>query len=258
MRLLGLYLLTYRPGEATGFLQEAFTLLRAVGDRMVAAHVLGSLGQAHIKQGKFEEGFAFIRQMRELYEQLGKREFAGYAFSMQSIEELRYGDIEQARWTREQALAIGRETNDLLDGVAWGLWELGEVERVAGNRATARRHYEESLTMFEQLGHTLGVVFYERGLGDIACAEGDFASAQRHFKRSLDRARELGHDWSVVYGLCGLGRAAVVEGARGALPAAAVDAAVERGRRLELKSALEAFISGQTAGGRVDRASHIG
>lgn len=334
LRQLGLFLLTKQPAEAAGYLQEAHAPLLAIGNEMAAAHVFGSLGKAQIYQGNFEEGFSLIHRMRALYQRLGLRKFISYAFSVESLEALRYGELEQARWARQQALAIGRETNDLLDGVAWSLWELGEIERVAGNLDLGRHYFDEALQIFERrkgfLGIDLGFAFYYRGLGDIAQRKGDYVTAQRQFQKYLKISQEMGHDWSVVYAFCGLGRAAVgaseheaarshflnalkkanlagypdmqlvavaglaslalatgdaeeaivlailvrehvaswretkgraaavVEAARSALPAAAVDAATERGRRLELKSVLDAFVSGQTAGGgRVDRASHI-
>jgi tetratricopeptide (TPR) repeat protein len=115
--------------------------------------------------------------------------------------------MRQARQTREAAWRILQESQG--SDRAWAVWELGELERVAGAADVARRHFETARQLFEQTPVREGLAFYHRGLGDLAQARGDFATAWQEFEGSLELAREVHHDWAAAYACCGLGRAAL-------------------------------------------------
>ena len=124
-----------------------------------------------------------------------------------SMDLARYGDIDRARATREQALALARELEHDTN-IPWNLWELGEVHRVAGSPSEARRYYDEAVAIFQAQGHSFGIGYYERGLGDLALMAGDCAAAVRHFSSARARISEFPDQvWSWVYVSIALARA---------------------------------------------------
>jgi tetratricopeptide (TPR) repeat protein len=153
--------------------------------------------------------------MSNAHLQRGHLAEAVIALSRESYEALRYSDLAHARRTRERSLSLARQAGDRYDE-AWQFWELGEIERVAGNYTAAQQHYEQAHVLFADMRDhatgwavAVGTIFYHRGLGDIAYACGDPAAAERHFQASLAIASETSHDWPAAYALAGLARAAL-------------------------------------------------
>jgi tetratricopeptide (TPR) repeat protein len=166
------------------------------------------LGDLLFHSGKYDAAFQYYNEIREKYIKMGQKRIAGYALSRESMEALRYSDIEHARRTREQSLCLSREVQDRF-GEAWNVWEMGEILRVAGDYTEARTWFERAKGMFENVKEINGIIFYHRGLGDIACAQHDNSEAHRQFQLSLEHARRLDYKWGATYALAGLGRAAI-------------------------------------------------
>jgi tetratricopeptide (TPR) repeat protein len=205
LQLSGLLKRDLNRKEAEQDLQEAIQIMLSQGDLASAANVLSNLAQFSLWWGKIDQGFAYLDEEIEIYERLGNRDLIASALSFKSIKLLRYSTIEDARRTRMRALNLYREIqNDQF--TAWSLWELGEIERVAGEVDAAMIHYEEARRIFQNIGDQLGLAFYYRGLGDANLTIGDPSSSLDYFQRSLSIAQDL-HDWSVAYALGGCGRA---------------------------------------------------
>ena len=209
------------PENELSLLQQARVLLERVGDITTATLILHALAGLSKREGKHTEGFAYFHEEQKIFESLGNQSLLANALSWESIEALRYGSIPHARQMREVYLAIlgkeleieyaqGSRHNETLENMyAWGLWELGEIERVEGNFEKARQNYEEANQCFERQGIVVGKAFYYRGLGELAYAQSDYKSAQIHFKTSIDMSRQVLHSWLEVCALCGLGRAQI-------------------------------------------------
>jgi tetratricopeptide (TPR) repeat protein len=131
--------------------------------------------------------------------------------SRESYEAVRYSDLEYALRLRERGLALSLESGDRFDE-AWDRWEMGEVLRVMGRPEEARRWYEHSRIIFDELDFEVGLSFYYRGLGDLALAGGDAAGAEAHFRKCYEWAERTSHTWQQIYALVGLGRAATAAG----------------------------------------------
>ena len=206
--------------------------LEAVGDWTVAAEINWQMGDAHLQQGSVAAALRHYRRMSEAYAQMGHWRYTTM-LSKESYETLRYGDPQQAKRTREEALVLAREAGDLFVE-AWCTWEMGEIVRVTGDLSAARQWFERSRPLFEQFTDKTGVTFYYRGLGDLAYARGEYRQAQLYFQQSRDHAQANNHDWAMAYALAGLGRTAVrleeVDAARLNL-AAALQSAQQTGDR---------------------------
>jgi predicted ATPase/DNA-binding SARP family transcriptional activator len=217
-RTLGnLYLKTRQYPDALFHWQAARSQLRQAGEWALAAGISWQIGDLYRRQGEFEAAFGEFASMSRTYHERGYPQIEAYALSKESMETVRYGDVDRARALRERALDISHQSHDLF-GEAWSSWELGDIYRVSGDYQVARTWYETAWRLYEQVGDQSGHIFYQRGLGDLAQAAGDYPEALRCFQESLAWAQKLGHEWGAAYALSGLGRATLglgqVEAAR--------------------------------------------
>jgi tetratricopeptide (TPR) repeat protein len=214
LRALGsVYLLQQQLAEARYHFEAAQHRLAAIDDWTHAVSIHWQLADVNFLLGDRPAAFHHLRQMSDAYLQRGHHAGAILSLSRESYEALRYSDLAHARMTRSRSLTLARQVGDRFSE-AWHIWELGEIERVAGNYTAAQQHYEQAHILFAETRDratswvlAVGTIFYHRGLGDIAQACGDPAAAEGHFQMSLAMASETGHDWPAVYALAGLARA---------------------------------------------------
>jgi predicted ATPase/DNA-binding SARP family transcriptional activator len=200
------YLRLHRLPEALEQFEAAQLRFGAIDDWASAAAVSWQLADVSFRLGAMPAAFAHLRQLSDTYLQQGRPAQAAAVLSRESYEAVRYSDLAHARETRERSLRLARQAGDRF-GEAWYVWELGEVERVAGNLTSAHQHFDQARVMFADLQDNDGIIFCYRGYGDIAYALGDWAAAERHFQTSLAITREVIHVWAEPYALAGLARA---------------------------------------------------
>jgi tetratricopeptide (TPR) repeat protein len=196
----------YHWQEAISIWRQAQAKFDQIGDTVSSIHWL--LGGLLFKIGDYEAAFQYYRESSEKYIRQGYKRIAAYALSFESIQALRYSTINHAQQTRKLSLSLSQEVGDHF-GEAWSTWEMGEIQRVAGDYDAARLWFERSNKLFQQVNDSNGAVFYHRGLGDIALAEGDEAQAYRFFESSLEHARQGNFIWGEAYALAGMARAAL-------------------------------------------------
>lgn len=182
---------------------------------MHAVSIHWHLADVNFRLDERPAAFHHLRQMSDAYLQRGHLGDALLSLSREGYEAVRYSNLAHARATRERSLSLACQIGDRVSE-AWSIWELGEIERVAGDYEAARLRYEQAQVIFADARAgasdwvvTEGTVFYHRGLGDIASATGDPGAAERHFQASLAAARATGHEWAEIYALAGLARAAL-------------------------------------------------
>ena len=201
-----------RPGDYAGAIahwQAAQARLRQVGELGSAAGIGFEIGNLYLRLGEFDAAFGEFSSLSQFYHERGYTQFEAYVLSTESLEAVRYGDIDHARTLRERALDISQQVHDL-HGEAWNRWELGELYRVSGDSQAAHTWFESAGRLFERNEDQHGQhIFYQRGLGDLAQAAGDYREALRCFQESLIWAQKLRHQWATAYTLSGLGRAAL-------------------------------------------------
>jgi DNA-binding SARP family transcriptional activator/predicted ATPase len=204
--LLGGYHANQRDWEeAISIWKQAQAQFDELGETISSIHWL--LGELLFKTGDYQAAFQYYREIREAYLQRGQKRIAAYALSFESLQALRYSTIEHARQTREQSLRLSQEVGDPF-GEAWSIWEMGEIQRVAGDYEAARLKFERANQMFAEVEDSNGEIFYYRGLGDIALAEGDEDRAYSLFEQSFTQANEANFIWGAAYAQAGMARAA--------------------------------------------------
>jgi predicted ATPase/DNA-binding SARP family transcriptional activator len=191
--------------------EEARGLYQQLGLPLTAAGVLEDMAGVSLNAGEVDLAFQYYQESHSSYEKLGNRRFIASILSRESIVTLRYVNPDQARKTRGLSLAIAREMEDEHQ-IAWGTWELGEIERIDGNLEAARRLYEDSFELFTKNRDSVGLCFYFKGMGDLALVERQYDAARRLFHKALVHAQEVHHVWSMSYCRCGIARAEIGAG----------------------------------------------
>jgi len=96
--------------------------------------------------------------------------------------------------------------------VAQTLHQLGNLAYLRGDYAGARRLYEESLRIGEELDDRAGVALSRWGLGNLAQDQGNYAEAECQWQAALEVFRELGDRKNEAGVLHNLGRLAQARG----------------------------------------------
>ena len=200
-----LYLRQKKYPEAIERWQAAQAGLQDAGEWVAAANIHTDIGHAYLMLSDFEAAFRNYHKTYMAFIDKGDKLRAAFALTEESLNASRYSTLDYARQTRQRSLSLLQEAG-FTAGAAWGIWEIGEINRLAGDLAGAREWFDKARPALESL-HPTGAVFYHRGLGDIAQAMGDYAEAKKQFQESVQRNQETNHQWALAYGLCGLGRA---------------------------------------------------
>jgi predicted ATPase/DNA-binding SARP family transcriptional activator/tetratricopeptide (TPR) repeat protein len=197
--------------EVERVLLECIEIYESIGARLSAALVLLQLAQFSDGFGEFAKCIACCQKGRQVAMEFGWLDLAAVWLSWESIAHLRMGDLERARQLRQQSLEMARETNSRTDMI-WGLLEMGEIERVAGNLDLAEKFYQECITSYQDNPMTMVMGFYHKSMGDLSLSRGEFESARQHFEESRAYARRDYSLWCAAYATSGLGRATLAMG----------------------------------------------
>ncbi len=88
-----------------------------------------------------------------------------------------------------------------LRGIATSLNGLGHVSYDQGDYGSARTFYEESLTIFREIGDLRGIALSLNNLGFVSSSQGDYSSARTFYEESLTIFREIGDRRSIALSL---------------------------------------------------------
>lgn len=81
------------------------------------------------------------------------------------------------------------------EALAESLHVLGVIMLNLGDEARARPFFEESLSLYREIGNRRGIALTLVYFGHLALYDGDEALAQSYFTHALDLAREVGPNW---------------------------------------------------------------
>lgn len=195
-----------RYDEALAFLDRAQPAAEAIGNWGMTWIILLSRREVYLQQGQPERMFPIFDEMLAMSRRVGNFRLECWTLSWDSIYALRYHSPERALFKRQGAMLVAEQFGLAYDR-AWSALELGDIYRVMGDAAAARRWFDSALPLFEQQELAQGRAFYRRGLGDLALGREAWAKAYEHHHAFLDWAD--GRDtWSHIYALSGVGRAA--------------------------------------------------
>jgi predicted ATPase/DNA-binding SARP family transcriptional activator/uncharacterized protein HemY len=98
------------------------------------------------------------------------------------------------------------------NGIAHCLGSLGNATREQGDYASAYALYEESLAIYRNVQDRSGIAYCLGNLGDAAYEQGDYPTARSLYEEALALRRELGDRNGIAYGLGNLGIVAFLQG----------------------------------------------
>ncbi|UCC64798.1 MAG: tetratricopeptide repeat protein, partial [Anaerolineae bacterium] len=121
-------------------------------------------------------------------------------------------DREQVRRVWERSASLYRALGDQWwAATVLGWWGRG-ITWFLGDPETAREKYEESLALFQSLGHRRGITEILLRLGELARETCDYDEAQRTFEEGLALSRAQGDLWSEALSLAEIGWLALFQG----------------------------------------------
>lgn len=122
-----------------------------------------------------------------------------------------HSDYAHAQTLYEQALALWRESGDLLS-VAEVLGRLGLVAMEQGDYARSYAFHEESLNLRRRLGDPVALQGGLECLGVLLLRQGDLERARQVFSESLELGRQSDDPQSTAFALDNLGEIAFYQG----------------------------------------------
>ena len=140
-----------------GDYQEAMEIYQAllvegekVGNAFLAIGMLYGLVNIYAMMGEYASSFHYAHTLQQKFAAIGEKTMVAHALSSESLMALRFDTLEHARQTRLESLALYQEVASA-HGAAWANWEMGDIERFAGNLGAARAWFEKSRALFEHL-----------------------------------------------------------------------------------------------------------
>jgi tetratricopeptide (TPR) repeat protein len=194
-------------------LERGIEAAREGGDRRRAAHLAIRLGEAYRQTGEYADARQQYEAAMRGLEGIGEDSSVEYAMAIHDS-----AIVAQAQGDYREARRLYQESLDIKQqlgdhaGVAISLQQLGMLAQAQGDYREARRLYQESLDIKQQLGDRAGVAISLHQPGMLALAQGDYREARRLYQESLHIARQLGDRAGVAISLHQLGMLAQAQG----------------------------------------------
>lgn len=260
--------------EAGARLEESLRLAREAGDVTTETQATAQLGHVAYFAQRYESAAELLSTSLELSRSSGNRAASAFALLGLGYVAEDLGDFVDAEASYLESVAIARELGDRL-ALAKGVTALGELLRGRERAGDAARWYEEGLALAREIGAQFLVAANLGNLGFLAANAGDLDGARALLIEALELSLALGAvplqlntivGFSVLAsregrhgaGLELLGMAMhhpasrsdtkaeverILPALRAALPAATVEAALERGHALSLGDAISTVVN---------------
>jgi DNA-binding SARP family transcriptional activator/Flp pilus assembly protein TadD len=183
--------------RAAGHFQQALDLFRAAGDLTGETRALSNLGAAQERLGGWGEAAGHLERVITLCRGTGDRVVAANALTNLGVVELRRGRHERAADCHRQAVELFREVSDEA-GEAEARNGLGETLLAAGQPEPARTQHAAALRLAGRAADRRQQARAHDGLGRACQAAGDAGQARRHWQQALARYAEVGAPESAV------------------------------------------------------------
>ncbi len=260
--------------EATPHLEQALALAREIGDREGIAVALYNLGDVAYRQGDGEKAERCAKESLTIFRELGDQQGIAFALRVLGFAALLREEYQETVRYHSESLTIYRKIGDRW-GVATCLNNLGETVRKQHKYKEAARYYEESLPIFREIDNRMGISIGLLNLGHAHTALGEDKIAWGYLCEALKVSSAIGAVSIILEGVVGVAllqaRTAQYERAaewlglvrahplfnqeigqnadpilvtlRTALPASELEAALERGKALELEAVVAEILS---------------
>jgi tetratricopeptide (TPR) repeat protein len=182
--------------ELCGFLDDAAKGYEAAaviaerqGNRAVLAAALRHRAVLHHHASESHEAARLCRRSYELAETLGHEGLAAEAINTLGGVELETGELDLARHTLDQALALAGRWDHVQARVEQNL---GIVANVRGDLPAAAAHYGRSLQVYRRVRDRKGCAIAYHNLGIVSGDQHVWEDADRYFRLAYGLSRKLG------------------------------------------------------------------
>jgi len=192
-------------------IRAAWRQALAQNDTAAIGRSLTSLGMFYLIRGWHREGAEALRQAIQTLPEDGIVLAVALAWHGRFLHQL--GEYTQAQQSLEKSLEMLRLSSARREN-AFSLYALADLcYHATSEYDQARKHYQESLALYQQLGDAYGEAQCLDGLGDIAIRQGDFDQARQFYEQGLALRRQIGDQWGISVSLGSLGGLAGRQGA---------------------------------------------
>ncbi len=256
-------------------LDETLSLARARNDRSHVASALSMLGTIAWRWGDIEQADRCTQESLALYRELGDRHKIPRMLNVLGIFAILRQSYDQAEQYWEEGLVMVQEMGDR-QAMADMLNNLGYINHHhLGNLEKAKQYYQESLSIGQEIGHRQGATSTLSNLGHLHVLLGEHARAWDYLRQALNESTAIGVAPLTLDALVGVARLraetgqgdsaaellgvalnhpavevdsvqvgeTVLAGLRDALPAGQLEAAMERGKTLELDTVVAGLLA---------------
>jgi tetratricopeptide (TPR) repeat protein len=258
-------------------LDEMLSLARAFNDRTHIALALATLGTIAWRWGDLEQADRCNRESLAIYKELGDQHRIPRILNALGILAILRERYDQAEGYWEEGLAMAQEMGDR-QTMADTLTNLGYINHHhLGNLEKAKQNYTESLSISQEIGHRHGVTSTLSNLGHLYVLLDEPALAWDYLRQALSESTTIGVAPLTLDALVGVARLraeigqansaaellgvalnhsavevdsaqlaeTILDGLRQALPAKQLEAAMERGKTLELDTVVAELLAGE-------------
>jgi predicted ATPase/DNA-binding SARP family transcriptional activator len=196
--------MTMRQGnydEAHRHCARALEISRTLGDRRKVANIIVTLGNLAFHRGRYSEAVELCEEGLGIFREEGDKAGLGYAAHSLGMTAVNQGRFKEAKPLLEESLALQRELGSK-SGAALDLLWLGRLAlNEAHDTEAARRYFDESLELSQELGNRWMEGWLLMNLGEAARYSGGFAEARAYYSRSRDILDEVGERTGVATAL---------------------------------------------------------
>lgn len=260
---------------AQQYSDEMLVLARKRGDRASEASALSTLSSIAWRWGDVEQAAQCIQESLVIYKELGDRHRLARMFNISGVIATVQEDYGQAEGYWEEGLAMAQKIGDR-QAMADMLNNLGYINHHhLGNLEKAERYYQESLSIGREIGHRQGATSTLSNLGHLHVLRDEHDLAWKYLREALSESTAIGVAPLTLDALVGVARLraetgqqasaaellglalnhpavevdsaqaaeTVLAGLREVLPAEELDAAVERGKTMDLDAVVAQLLA---------------
>jgi class 3 adenylate cyclase/tetratricopeptide (TPR) repeat protein len=257
--------------EAEHYLKMGLALAREHDDQAGTALALENLGRIAFFRGESQIAESYIAQSSAIYRELGDQQGGAEALRCFGMCAILQGKYEEGKQYTEESLTLNREIGDR-HKVALCLVGLGEIARRQGKYEEAKQYYEEGLLILREIGARDAAAMCLNNLGHVHAALGEEDVAWTYLREAISESLAMGTATTILEALVGVAglqakarrspRAAelldhpaldeftkqyadpLLATLREALPADQLEAALERGKSLDLEGVVAEVLAG--------------
>ncbi|HEX6477383.1 MAG TPA: tetratricopeptide repeat protein, partial [Ktedonobacteraceae bacterium] len=137
--------------QAGAYLQEGLALARQAGHRQHESVLLATMGELAMQQGNYTQAEVYLQEGLTIARQIGHAWFVSVMLIGWGELHLKQGQVDAAHIALEEALEQAPEGGK--DIIADALYSFARVALAQGNSDRARQQGQESLVIFEEIGH---------------------------------------------------------------------------------------------------------